>query len=197
MAFPRPSRIAPNWCIWSDCDVSAIADFKGTQTVIRLRRHAEPWRAFAGVITGAIFVAQTHISSAQMIFRVTDGDGSVTFSATPTETMRNPATLVAVEGSPRYDTRIETPANDNTIPMGSRNFTVQTALSPRLTPDENLQLLLNGEPVGAPQRIANWQLTNVYRGEHRLQVVRLDESGTQRDTSAASMVHLMRPTVNR
>jgi len=142
-------------------------------------------------------MALTHISSAQMMFKVTDGDGSVTFTATPTETMRNPATLVAVEGSPRYDTRIVTPANDSIIPMGSRNFTVQTALNPRLTPDENLQLLLDGEPVGAPQRIANWQLTNVYRGEHRLQVVRLDESGAQRDTSAASTVYVLRPTVNR
>jgi hypothetical protein len=183
-----------------------------------LRRHAEPWRAFAAALAGAIFLALTHISSAQPMFKVTDEDDNVTFtdtppassdsivethsvmapnSATPTETMRNPATLVTVEGSTRYDTRIVAPANNSTIPMGPGNFTVQAALNPRLAPDENLQLLLDGEPVGAPQRIANWQLTNVYRGEHRLPVVRLDESGRQLDTSAASTVYVMRPTVKR
>ena len=148
------------------------------------------------------------------MFKATDEDGNLTFtdtppvsgdstiethsltasnSATPTETMRNPATLVAVEESPRYDTRIVTPANNSNIPMRPGNFTLQAALNPRLAPDENLQLLLDGEPVGTPQRIANWQLTNVYRGEHRLQVVRLDERGT----SAASRVYVMRPTLNR
>ena len=88
-------------------------------------------------------------------------------------------------------------ANNTTIPMEAGNFVVQAAWTPRLASGETLQLLLDGEPVGAPQRIANWQLTNVYRGEHRLQVVRLDESGRQLDTSAASTVYVMRPTVKR
>ena len=198
--------------------MSTIAEFNGTQTVIRLRRHAEPWRAFAGALAGAIFLALAHISNAQPMFKVTDADGNVTFtdtprvscdsaverhsvtapnSATPTETIRTPATLSAIEESTRYDWRIVTLANSTTIPMGPGNFAVQAALNPRLAPDENLQQSLDGEPVGAPQRIANWQLTNVYRGEHRLQVVRLDESGTQLDTSVASTVYVMRPTVNR
>jgi hypothetical protein len=81
--------------------------------------------------------------------------------------------------------------------MGPGNFAVQAAFSPRLAPGEALQLLLDDEPVGALQRSANWQLINVYRGEHRLQVVRLDESGRQLDTSAASTVYVMRPTVKR
>ena len=74
---------------------------------------------------------------------------------------------------------------------------VQAALNPRLAPSETLQLLLDGDPVGAPQRIANWQLTNVYRGEHKLQVVRLDERGVQLEASPASTVYVMRPIVNR
>ena len=186
--------------------------------VTRLHRQAGRWHTINWVLTVAICLAQAHTTIAQQVYKVTDADGNVTFtdtppassdsivethsvmapnSATPTETMRNPATLVTVEGSTRYDTRIVTPANNSTIPMGPGNFTVQAALNPRLAPDENLQLLLDGEPVGAPQRIANWQLTNVYRGEHRLQVVRLDGSGTQRDTSAASTVYVMRPIVDR
>ncbi|GIS01506.1 MAG: hypothetical protein CM15mP103_00570 [Gammaproteobacteria bacterium] len=90
-----------------------------------------------------------------------------------------------------------TPADNATIPMGPGNFAMQAALNPRLAPSETLQLLLDGDPVGAPQRIANWQLTNVYRGEHQLQVVRLDASGAQLDASPASTVYVMRPIVNR
>mgnify|MGYP004089279845 CR=1 FL=1 len=100
--------------MWSDCDVSTIAEFNWTHTVIRLRRHAEPWRAFAAALAGAIFLALTHISSAQPIFKVSAGDG---------------------------------------------NLNVQAALNPRPAPDENLQLLLDGEPFSAPQRIVNWRPT--------------------------------------
>ena len=104
---------------------------------------------------------------------------------------------VEVEEPIRYDTRIVTPADNASVPMGPGNFAMQAALNPRLAPSETLQLLLDGDPVGAPQRIANWQLTNVYRGEHQLQVVRLDERHAQLDASPASTVHVMRPTVNR
>jgi hypothetical protein len=155
---------------------------------------------------------------AQPVYKVTDTDGNVTFtdtpplssdsiveehyvhapnSAKPAVTTRTPAGSVEIEVPTRYDTRIVTPAENATIPMGPGNFAVQAALSPRLASSETLQLLLDGEPVGAPQRTANWQLTNVYRGEHRLQVVRLDESGARVDSSAASTVFVMRPSVNR
>lgn len=186
--------------------------------MIQLHRQAKQWRTLAGTLVGAVCLALTHNLMAEPVYKVTDADGDVTFTDTPplsgdstveehsiqtpnfakpTEMTRTPAAPVEAEESTRYDTRIVTPANNSTIPMGPGNFTVQAALNPRLAPDENLQLLLDGEPVGAPQRIANWQLTNVYRGEHRLQVVRLDGSGTQRDTSAASTVYVMRPSVNR
>ena len=155
---------------------------------------------------------------AQPMYKVTDADGNVTFtdtpplsgegtieehsvdapnSAKPPATTRTPAASVKLEDPTLYDTRIVTPADNATIPMGPGNFAVQAAFSPRLASNETLQLLLDGEPVGAPQRTASWQLTNVYRGEHRLRVVRLDESGAQLDASAASTVFVMRPIVNR
>jgi hypothetical protein len=169
------------------------------------------------LLTG-IWLALAHTLMAQPVYKVTDTDGNVTFTDTPplssdsiveehsvhapnsvqpTATTRTPTTSVEVEVPTRYDTRIVTPAENATIPMGPGNFAVQAALSPRLASSETLQLLLDGEPVGAPQRTANWQLTNVYRGEHRLQVVRLDESGAPVDTSAATTVFVMRPIVNR
>ena len=170
------------------------------------------------MLTAAICLAPAHTSIAQPMYKVTDADGNVTFTDTPplssdgtieehsvhapntakpTETTRAPAAPVEVEELIRYDTRIVTPADNATIPMGPGNFAVQAALTPRLASDETLQLLLDGDPVGAPQRIANWQLTNVYRGEHKLQVVRLDERGVQLDASLANTVYVMRPIVDR
>ena len=181
----------------------------------RLHRQAERLHAISWMLAGAVYLAPANSLMAQPVFRVTDAAGNVTFtdtpplssasmiegqsvyapnSAKPTQTTRAP---VEVEEPTRQDTRIVARADNPTIPMEAGNFVVQAAWTPRLASGETLQLLLDGEPVGAPQRIANWQLTNVYRGEHRLQVVRLDESGTQLDTSAASTVYVMRPTVNR
>ena len=161
------------------------------------------------VLTAVICFAPAYITLAQPVYKVTDADGNVTFTDTPplssdgtieehsvhapntakpAETTRAPAAPVEVEEPIRYDTRIVTPADNATIPMGPGNFAVQAALNPRLASNETLQLLLDGEPVGAPQRIANWQLTNVYRGEHQLQVVRLYASGAQLDASPASTV---------
>ena len=181
----------------------------------RLHRQAERSHAIGWMLAGAVYLAPAHSLMAQPVFRVTDADGNVTFtdtppvsgastiegqsvrapnSAKPTQTTREP---VEVEEHTRQDTRIVARADNPTIPMEAGNFVVQAAWTPRLASGETLQLLLDGEPVGAPQRIANWQLTNVYRGKHRLRVVRLDESGTQLDTSAASTVHVMRPAVKR
>lgn len=118
-------------------------------------------------------------------------------SAKPTQATLAPAAS-AVAGEPtRDDARIVTPADNATIPKGSGNFTVRAAWNPRLASSETLQLVLDGEPVGAPRHTASWQLSNVYRGEHRLQVVRLDESGAQLDASAASTVYLLQPSLNR
>ena len=181
----------------------------------RLHRQAERLHAINWMLAGAGYFAPAHSLMAQPVFRATDADGNVTFtdtppvsgastiegqsfhapnSAKPTQTTREP---VEVEEPTRQDTRLVARADNPTIPMEAGNFAVQAAWTPRLASGETLQLLLDGEPIGAPQRIANWQLTNVYRGEHRLQVVRLDESGTQRDTSATSTVYVMRPTVKR
>lgn len=183
----------------------------------RPRRKLTPSRPLWVLLTG-IWLASAHTLVAQPVYKVTDKDGNVTFtdtpplssdsmveehyvhapnSAEPAATTRTPTGSVEVEVPTRYDTRIVTPAENATIPMGPGSFAVQAALSPRLASSETLQLLLDGEPVGAPQRNANWQLTNVYRGEHRLQVVRLNESGAPVDSSAASTVFVMRPSVNR
>ena len=152
---------------------------------------------------------------AQPVYSMTDADGDVAFtdtpplsgdstieehsvqahnSAKPTQTTLAPADA---EAPTHCDTRIVTPADNAAIPMGPGNVASHAAWNPRLASGETLQLLLDGEPVGAPQQTASWQLSNVYRGEHRLQVVRLDENGALLDASAARTVYVLRPSVNR
>jgi len=111
----------------------------------------------------------------------------------------SPASIepVVSETSPQFETKIVLPADNATIPMGPGNFSVQVSLSPRLEAGENLLLLMDGEPVGTPQRIPNWQLSNVYRGEHRLQVLRIDDKGAELDASNISTVFVMRPIVRQ
>ena len=170
------------------------------------------------VLSGALCLAPAHKTIAQAVCTVTDADSTVTFTDTPPlsgdgtveehsvqapnsaklpPTTPAPAAPAAVKEPARYNTRIVTPSDNATIPMGPGNFAVQAAWNPSLASGETLQLLLDSEPVGAPQQTTSWQLTNVYRGEHLLQVVRLDESGAQLEASAASTVFVLRPSVNR
>lgn len=186
--------------------------------VSRLHRQAGRWHTIIWVLTGAICLAQAHTTIAQQVYKVTDADGNVTFTdtpplssdatveehsvhapntANPNETTRAPAAPVEAAEPIRYDTQIVTPTDNATIPMGPGNFSVQVSLSPRLEAGENLLLLMDGEPVGTPQRTPNWQLSNVYRGEHRLQVLRIDDEGAELDASDISTVFVMRPIVSQ
>ena len=139
----------------------------------QLQRQAKPRPATSWMLAGTICLAPSPPLLAQPEYSVTDAEE-------PT----------------RYDTRIVSPADNAAIPMGPGNFTLQSVCNPRLASGEILQLALDGEPVGAPQQAASCQLSNFYRGEHRLQVVRLDENGAQFDASAVSTVYVLRPSVN-
>ena len=184
----------------------------------RERRQPASFKPVEWMLGIGILLVLAPPAIAQPVYKVTDADGNVTFTDTPplsgegtieehsvhapntskpTVSTKMPSESVALEEPTLYDTGIVTPATNATIPMGPGNFAVQAAFSPRLAPGEALQLLLDDEPVGALQRSANWQLTNVYRGEHRLRVVRVDESGSHLDASVASTVFVMRPIVNR
>ena len=188
------------------------------QTVTRLQREAEPWPATSWMLAGANFLAPGPSLAAQPVYKVTDADGNVTFtqapplsgdstieehsvqapnSAKPSQTTLTPAAPAEAEKPASEDTRIGTPADNATMPMGSGNFAVRATRNPRLASGETLHLVPDGEPVGGPRQTASWQLRNVYRGAHRLQAVRLDENGAQLDASAASTVYLPRPSLNR
>ena len=179
---------------------------------------AQLWPARSWKPAGAVCLAPGPPPLARLSQEVTDADGDVTFtdklplssdssseehsvqapnSAKPTQTTLAPAAPAEAEEPTRDDTRVVMLADDGTIPMGSSNYAVLAVWNPRLASSETRQLLLDGEPVGAPRQTGSWQQSNVCRDEHRLQLARLDENGAQLDASAASTVYLLRPRVSR
>ncbi|MEK9654166.1 MAG: hypothetical protein VW202_00560, partial [Halieaceae bacterium] len=94
-----------------------------------------------------------------------------------------------------YHTAINQPPNGATVPMGPGNFTVAAQTSPPLGASEHLQLEVDGSAFGAPQKEAMWKLENIFRGEHKLRVIRLDEAGDTVDASETSTVFVLRPSV--
>lgn len=180
-------------------------------------------RAFLSPLTCAagLLIAQlvAHPLAADTVYKVVDEEGNVTFTDTPPSdasaiveahsllgtniTPAVSATQAATEQTarpdevPRYVTRITSPASETTIPMGPGDFTVEADVSPNLETGEQLILMLDGKPVNAPQLASTWQLTNVFRGEHRLQIVRVTEEGEPQSKSPEHTVYVMRPTVGR
>ena len=182
------------------------------------RRAALPAHVISATCLGVLLILATAPTMAQTVYKVIDEQGNVTFTDTPpsgaiaeeqsinaTNTTPAPqwngditsadSEAARAVGSQSFETRITTPADQATIPMGPGNFVVEVAVSPALGPMENLVLTLDGAAVGAPRKGASWQLTNVFRGEHRLQVLRLDADGTQQDASPEHIVYVMRPSV--
>ena len=182
------------------------------------RRAALPPHVILAACLGVLLILATAPTMAQTVYKVVDEQGNVTFTDTPpsgaiaeeqsinaTNTTPVPqwngditsadSEAARAVDSQSFETRITTPADQATIPMGPGNFVVEVAVSPALGPGENLILTLDGAAVGAPQTGGSWQLTNVFRGEHRLQVLRLDADGTQQDASREHIVYVMRPSV--
>ena len=164
-------------------------------------------------------LCEGHVAAAEKIYKVVDEEGNVTFTDTPPNdadaivephsilgTNTTPAVATAPENAIKTDqadakasyvTRIVSPADESTIQMGPGDFVVEAEVSPGLYNEEQLILLLDGAAVGAPQSFPRWQLTNVFRGAHRLQVVRVSETGAAQSQSTEHTVYVMRPSVNR
>ena len=92
---------------------------------------------------------------------------------------------------------IVSPADNATIAMGAGIFDVVAAVTPPLLPDHFLQLYLDGEAIGEPQKASRWTLNYVLRGEHRLQVRRLTDSDETIDESSLTTIFVLRPSILR
>ncbi len=170
-------------------------------------------RAFAAAI--ALLLALSGLPTQAQIYKTTDAEGNVVYTdqppagvasesvelaptntAVPPPAMPTAAPPAAAEPAAAAPAvAIVSPANETTIPKGGGIFDVVAAATPALGGGRRLQLLLDGEPWGEPQAGGSWQLQNVIRGAHDLQVNLLDVSGAVIATSASVRVYVLRPSI--
>ena len=167
------------------------------------------------LLCGLLFAAACHAQ----IYKSVDDQGNVTFSdrppaasesaetveLRPLNTQPAPASPPRATPAPEPDRqdedatgavllRILTPQPDQVIPIGELgNLTVSVEVEPPLTEGEQLQLLLDGSPRGEPQRASQWQLEELPRGGHDLQINRLGAQGEVRASSDSVRFYVMRP----
>lgn len=89
---------------------------------------------------------------------------------------------------------ITRPADDATIRENSGQLSVSTSLSPALNPNHALALYLDGKKV-AQNTSGSFQLNNIDRGTHSLQVHILDHAGKTLLSSQSVTIHLHRVSI--
>lgn len=103
---------------------------------------------------------------------------SLNQSAKPSAIEPTPVKSSVPAGDMPYNTfAIESPADQETI-QNQPLFSVKIKLDPPLQDGDKVQLMLDGQPFGAPSTTMEISVENVDRGEHRLSAVLLDKRNT-------------------
>ncbi|MGI3104058.1 DUF4124 domain-containing protein [Vibrio alginolyticus] len=89
---------------------------------------------------------------------------------------------------------MQTPKHNETIRSNRGIINIQLETNRKLGIGEQLQLLLDGKPYGAPQNHIVWQLNNIDRGTHTL-AVHAKRSGKLIASTSPITVHLHRASV--
>ena len=99
--------------------------------------------------------------------------------------------------APAYsNVEIWKPGPDAAIANTAGQVGVAVRVEPRLQPGHRLALYLDGHLVPAfPEQGMEYELSNVERGDHGLQLVVIDSRGTQVKSSAAVTFHVIQPSV--
>lgn len=90
---------------------------------------------------------------------------------------------------------ILSPSDGETIRSNKGNISVNIGLNRALEDSEQLQLQMNGQPIGAPSTKTVWQLKNIVRGSHRFSIQAVG-SGKVIASSSVVTVYLHRASVN-
>jgi hypothetical protein len=172
----------------------------------------------AGIVSPAI-VLSAIVSSAQAasVYRHVDADGNVVYSDEPQAGQRvelKPITVVdpdtpEARTSPDGPTQapvsaidyerfmISSPRDDQTLPTGQAgNVQVQLAIEPALQRGDRVQLRVDGEVRQSPMHTSVFALSQLERGEHRLQAELVDAQGRVRLVTPAVTLHVQRASVN-
>lgn len=158
-----------------------------------------------------ILLAYPLLLSAQ-VYKHVDADGNVTFTDQPppnseridipvSNTTPPPPVISRPAAEPAatptdYSVAIMSPEPEAVIPRGPGNFSVSASVTPAPDTSMQLQLIMDGDPWGAPQNQPQWNLTNIPRGTHVLQVAVIDSKGKHLTQSDPVTVYVFRPSVN-
>lgn len=178
------------------------------------------------VMTLALGLAMSLPAVAQTIYRTTDAQGNVVFTDDPGRGGEavdlDPLTVVpsrpvqplsnASSGRPESTTRygepgqplmpydvfaIASPEQQTTLPTGAAgNVQVQLAIRPDLRDDHRVRLLVDGQVSQSAMHTDTFLLSNLNRGEHRVQAELLDASGAVRHRTSPLTLYVQRASVN-
>lgn len=162
-----------------------------------------------------IALALAGAASAQ-IYKIEREDGSVYYTDRPPPDIQiepavlpdiiiQPPTRISPEVNPRsdagvpssnYQLEIVSPLNETVIHGAGQSVAVSATISPTLGEGMQLQLLLGGQPFGAPQSASDWQLGPLNPGAHQVSVQLLSPSGEPLTASTAITIYVI-PRVAR
>jgi hypothetical protein len=81
--------------------------------------------------------------------------------------------------SQRYTLRVSSPAADETLWNIGGTLTVEVQLTPELLAGHQVDLVLDGQRQNLARRIPRFVVDAVWRGEHTLQAVIIDQTGRE------------------
>jgi hypothetical protein len=147
------------------------------------------------------------------VYKRTLPDGSVEFTDVPPKDGAKPVQLPPITtvpatrpaapkaaapttqpAAPYQSVAISSPATDATVHDNEGKVSVTTTVTPPLNPKHRLLLFLDGAPAG-DSITGGFQLTNIDRGTHSLEVRIVNEAGTVLLTSSPVTFHMQRISV--
>lgn len=157
------------------------------------------------LILTALLLAAALPASAQ-IYKYTDANGKTVFTnqpptnvdakpveLPPTNTVGPQAPIVPVDGGSQSQATgayailaLSNLPDDESLRQNNGTFMVNVVVQPALAPDHQLQLLLDGQPYGAPTSSTSIGLQNIDRGDHTLAVQVLQGSRVIQASSPVS-----------
>jgi len=169
------------------------------------------WVLAVGVMLFAVPVM------AASVYRHVDADGNVVYSDEPqaghrvdlkpitvvdpvkTETRTRSAEPTAASASAIDYARftITSPSNGQTLPTGQAgNVQVKLAIEPALQQGDRVQLRVDGEVRQSPLHTSVFALSQLERGEHRLQAELVDAKGQVRLSTPAVTLYVQRASIH-
>lgn len=91
--------------------------------------------------------------------------------------------------------QINTPVHDSTFLANDRSFSINVSSTPALLAGHSFQVWLDGEPHGPSSETHTWQVTDIDRGSHSLQVNIINADGDVLASSAPIKFHLRQTTL--